>query len=99
MTTSLAIPKPTQTAKPPITIARNKVVTNNEKKSHLYSYADVRLWTFTSYKWDDQVMKILLDKFGKENFRPNQRAIINCVLSRKDVFVCMPTGYGKSLTF
>ena len=37
--------------------------------------------------------------FGFEEFRTNQKAIINCTMSGKDVFVCMPTGCGKSLTF
>lgn len=53
----------------------------------------------TKYPWDKNIQDILSTKFGKENFRPNQRALLNCVLLNNDVFVCMPTGYGKSLTF
>jgi superfamily II DNA helicase RecQ len=34
-----------------------------------------------------------------KSFKNNQKAIINCALTKKDVFVCMPTGGGKSLTF
>ena len=41
----------------------------------------------------------LKDYFGYDSFRNNQKAIINCVLSKKDVFAVMPTGGGKSLTF
>ena len=37
--------------------------------------------------------------FGHRSFRENQLAIINATKSKKDVFVCMPTGGGKSLTF
>jgi superfamily II DNA helicase RecQ len=87
------MPLPLKEVKPKLQL------TNAAKKNSLYSYADVKEWTFSSFAWDDEVKSVLSRKFGKENFRPNQRAIINCVLSRKDVFVCMPTGYGKSLTF
>lgn len=37
--------------------------------------------------------------FGKEEFRPRQKEIINACLSNRDVFACIQTGGGKSLTF
>ncbi|KAI5187864.1 bloom syndrome protein [Nematocida homosporus] len=37
--------------------------------------------------------------FGLSSFRQNQESIIEAVLADKDVFVLMPTGGGKSLTF
>jgi len=41
----------------------------------------------------------LKDNFGFEKFRPNQEAIINCILSGKDTLAIMPTGGGKSICF
>lgn len=39
------------------------------------------------------------ERFGIQHFRPGQRAIIEAVLSGRDVIGIMPTGSGKSLTF
>jgi ATP-dependent DNA helicase RecQ len=41
----------------------------------------------------------LKENFGFEKFRPNQEAIINCVLSGQDTLAIMPTGGGKSICF
>lgn len=42
---------------------------------------------------------VLKENFGFEKFRPNQEAIINCVLSGQDTLAIMPTGGGKSICF
>jgi len=47
----------------------------------------------------DTSTTLLKKHFGFDSFRPNQEAIINDLLSGKDLLAIMPTGGGKSLCF
>ncbi|CAG9320716.1 unnamed protein product [Blepharisma stoltei] len=51
------------------------------------------------FPWSRSIKSLNQVTFKNPSFRPNQEEVINAVLSKRDVFVCMPTGGGKSLTF
>ena len=73
--------------------------TKNENNSpYYYSYANLSEWQ-RKFSWDNDVNFANKNIFGFNNFRPMQREIINAVLSNKDIFINMPTGIGKSLTY
>lgn len=64
-----------------------------------YIYVEnLKPWS-SSRPWDMALMGQLRNTFKIQNFRLIQREVVNAVLERKDVFCCMPTGGGKSLTF
>jgi len=45
------------------------------------------------------VHRVLRDVFGFDRFRPHQADIVAAILSRRDAFIVMPTGGGKSLCY
>eukprot|EP00897_Mesotaenium_endlicherianum_P007193 jgi/Mesen1/6501/ME000332S05502 len=51
------------------------------------------------FEWDAQVDDLRKNVFGLHSFRKHQREIINAVLNKRDVFVIMPAGGGKSLCY
>ncbi|TXD82215.1 DNA helicase RecQ [Subsaximicrobium wynnwilliamsii] len=48
---------------------------------------------------EQPVLSLLKKHFGYDSFKPNQEAIINDILNKKDILAIMPTGGGKSLCF
>ena len=73
---------------------------NNNSKNEGSDDVEKNLKEFSQeYDWDEEVDNCNLKVFGYRKFRPNQREIINASLCDRDIFVCMPTGGGKSLTY
>ena len=51
------------------------------------------------FVWDDAVKHSLRNRFKLKSFRQFQQEIINCTLKRKDCFILLPSGGGKSLCY
>ena len=47
----------------------------------------------------DRVYQLLHERFGYQDFRPGQAAIIDALLQGQNVLTVMPTGSGKSLCY
>lgn len=56
-------------------------------------------WANNTYEWKSTIQNILENKFKLKEFRHQQLAAINAVLSGKDMILLMPTGGGKSLCY
>lgn len=63
------------------------------------SFTFDRNWATDIFPWDEQIVKVLKNVFHLNEFRFQQKAAINLILSKKDLMLLMPTGGGKSLCY
>ena len=54
---------------------------------------------FEAGRTGESVKEALKNRFGFDDFRPGQDAVVNAILKEKDILVVMPTGRGKSLCY
>ena len=78
----------------------NNIYQNNNNTNKTSYDVEKNLEEFgKEFEWDEEVEICNEKTFGYKKFRPIQREIINASLSNRDIFVCMPTGGGKSLAY
>ena len=64
-----------------------------------YVTGDVQMWEINNQYPDSKLQEALKNFPHVKEFKNNQKAIIKCALNGNDVFICIPTGGGKSLIF
>jgi RecQ family ATP-dependent DNA helicase len=61
--------------------------------------AEITDWSSKNFSWYQDLEYYLKDVFGLQSFRTNQLEAMNATMARRDVFMLMPTGGGKSLCY
>ena len=93
--------KPIETAKAKKNEKKDSVISKGTKKQDVLSPVKEKIKRTGNSNIinKDKISESLKLHFGFDNFKDNQRRIIENVLAEKDTFVLMPTGGGKSLCY
>lgn len=71
---------------------------NLKKDSHHLSEEELQFWS-GSFPWNKRVNKVNKEIFGHNGFRPYQKEAINMANMRRNLFISLATGGGKSLCY
>ncbi|EZG66951.1 ATP-dependent DNA helicase, RecQ family protein [Gregarina niphandrodes] len=75
--------------------AHNKAV----PRKYTLCTAENSPWFRNDFSWSERLGELNRGVFGHQSFRPLQEEALNSLLSRKDTFVLLPTGGGKSIIY
>ncbi|XP_028662515.1 ATP-dependent DNA helicase Q1 isoform X1 [Erpetoichthys calabaricus] len=77
----------------------DQTLKENDGASSSKEELDLQIYKKKDFPWSQKIQSALVDVFKLSNFRPLQLQTINITMSRKDIFLIMPTGGGKSLCY